>query len=566
LIRASSQKSGQGIIYFSSSSQPGKRNISPLTNVIVANALRMDPGSAWAMDNLPFSGDELDNRIADAQESLQRAMGLDPANSELDFLSADLSAGDPTDEQDALLDRVKVFEQSGQDSFTVIVKDPVTNEAVIIQDNFLNDTNDQNFQADLGDTNIEQITSYEQLVQIIPVVTWTPVVVGTSPTPVVTTPAPVVNVTAPDTGSSSSGSSSSTGDSFDDLIKKGLAAVLPQDDKNPDFLLANTHFAAAVQKAGTVTVDKASTAYMGHAATRVVALTQRIKSDNNTNNGFNTVGDLLDGFGCNTSGRSDWKDVTCPPDNNEDLPTNSPTGEDMRVFLNTQMKGELEAAIAELGSVTAGFSYQITDGGKTYEVDYSDALVLKGVYQLLLSKVLVITAYDTNVDIDAKTNSTSSQTVEDMFVENDAFMTVRTDVTTQLGSAKTAYDSAIDSFRAARIAIVAENPPPNGVKEIFESDAQDEGPIQLTDQKAITFLDDLDNAQTQQATVMNVSSGEYNLDKAALNLNLSSLFGGTVDARNLLTVSGDKVGLADGTFGGLISVPVGNMIKADLPD
>jgi hypothetical protein len=484
------------------------------------------------MDNLPFSGDELDNRIADAQESLQRAMGLDPANSELDFLSADLSAGDPTDEQDALLDRVKVFEQSGQDSFTVIVKDPVTNEAVIIQDNFLNDTNDQNFQADLGDTNIEQITSYEQLVQIIPEVTWTPVVV----------------------------------DSFDDLIKKGLAAVLPQDDKNPDFLLANTHFAAAVQKAGTVTVDKASTAYMGHAATRVVALTQRIKSDNNTNNGFNTVGDLLDGFGCNTSGRSDWKDVTCPPDNNEDLPTNSPTGEDMRVFLNTQMKGELEAAIAELGSVTAGFSYQITDGGKTYEVDYSDALVLKGVYQLLLSKVLVITAYDTNVDIDAKTNSTSSQTVEDMFVENDAFMTVRTDVTTQLGSAKTAYDSAIDSFRAARIAIVAENPPPNGVKEIFESDAQDEGPIQLTDQKAITFLDDLDNAQTQQATVMNVSSGEYNLDKAALNLNLSSLFGGTVDARNLLTVSGDKVGLADGTFGGLISVPVGNMIKADLPD
>ena len=165
-----------------------------------------------------------------------------------------------------------------------------------------------------------------------------------------------------------------TGLSLSELNAKGLNAL-----GDGWVLGAKTYFAEANAVAGSSTSNDADTARFFHALSRVLALGFDTLSDGDSSD-LGRLGDLLDEFGfANDELRSNPDLLTAPAS----LPAAAPTGDDLQNYLYDVVRPEIQAAVNDLGSISADFNVQwdwfVDDA--LVETDYADALFLSALYK-----------------------------------------------------------------------------------------------------------------------------------------------------------------------------------------
>ena len=182
--------------------------------------------------------------------------------------------------------------------------------------------------------------------------------------------------------------------------------------KNSNLPGAKYLFDQAVSKVGSGTsqADK-DTAYFFRGVTRVLVFLADLSSDRDPSNGLQRVSDLIEAFGCvagpTVDYLSSWNRVECPTSS----PTGAPDGNAIQTFLYGPFRDELLGALDDFSHVSTGFdlNWNAQPGDTGIDNDYSDVLVLKGLFEALISQVEFIGAFNTDVDIhDADVNPPAS--------------------------------------------------------------------------------------------------------------------------------------------------------------
>ncbi len=208
-----------------------------------------------------------------------------------------------------------------------------------------------------------------------------------------------------------------------------LALTVAMDElQSGDIVAARDLFRAAIAKyeagssalyaSSNINDDGQEIAYFFYSFTRVLALFFDIESDE-VIDGFHDVGDILDFFGCSSSGQEGLNfEIDCPETLQVDYP-----GQDVRNFM-LEVMAELEGAIGNLadGKVTSNFNFRWKEpfGGANVESDYGDALFLRAVFNAAMAALKVVEAHDPNVNIPAGTDP-ETVTIEDFFSINSTF-------------------------------------------------------------------------------------------------------------------------------------------------
>jgi hypothetical protein len=169
------------------------------------------------------------------------------------------------------------------------------------------------------------------------------------------------------------------------LNSRGLEAL-----KDAWVLRAKTYFEAAENLAGSSVSNDADTARFFYALTRVAALGFDTYSDYIPNNGLNTLGDILDGFGlpADDTKRSNLAAIMFP----DPLPSDSPSGNELQSFLNDVVFPELEGAINNLNTVSEAFNTHWTEpiDDEIVESDNGDVLFFKAMFKGSLPRAPII--------------------------------------------------------------------------------------------------------------------------------------------------------------------------------
>lgn len=163
---------------------------------------------------------------------------------------------------------------------------------------------------------------------------------------------------------------------------------------------ARTYFAAATRRLAGQVSNQADRARFFHALSRVGSLTADTLSDG-VAMPATRLGDLLDRFGYpDDASRASLAALARP----ERLADGAPTGAELQTFVATVVAGEIDAAIVELDQVSPTFQAEfgfpdLTDGpSESVQVDYSDVLILRGLYRAMLSVALLQRNYDLDLD------------------------------------------------------------------------------------------------------------------------------------------------------------------------
>lgn len=315
--------------------------------------------------------------------------------------------------------------------------------------------------------------------------------------------------------------------SLAELNSAGKAALF--EDESP--LAAYALFAEALKKAGKTKSNDADTARFFYAATRVIAIGLDLGSDGKDGK-LATLGDVLDGFGCDTLMRADWDLLSCGDKPDEKT---TPGGDDLRSFMTGTVLAEMKHATNDLARVSSSFSTTATLDGKTYEVDYGDALALKAFYHALLFKFHTLTAHDWGIDLAATLNSDDA-TAETVREDNSTLLTLDSQASGQLNLAKSNYLAALTSANDAISAMEMEETTTEGSEELI-----DLGTTEISEAKAL--IDELKEAAMGSTLIQN----DFHLD-------LAPLFTGDVAiATHLPTIKGDALtgDLEDKTIGGI---------------
>ena len=239
-----------------------------------------------------------------------------------------------------------------------------------------------------------------------------------------------------------------SGLSLSQLISRGLDAL-----KEAWVLRADTYFKAAEALAGSSTSNDADTARFFYALTRVAALGFDTYSDGIPNNGFNALGDILDGFDSpsDDTKRSNLAAISFP----DPLPDDSPTGSDLQGFLINVLP-EFQGAITNLDAVSESFNKDWMEpfDGEFVESDYGDVLFFKAMFKSALASVFAQSAYNLDADIDNTVNN--DKTIEQFLNDETDFLTLSAAPGNDLNSAKNTIEDGLDDFDAAIVWMDAE--------------------------------------------------------------------------------------------------------------
>ena len=308
-------------------------------------------------------------------------------------------------------------------------------------------------------------------------------------------------------------------------------------------LKARTYFQAAELQAGTETSNQADTARFFYALTTVMAFGFDRISDN-TSNGLNTLGDILDSFGMNAD-----DNVRINP-NQYPVPTsvlaNAATGAELQSFAETKILPEILKARAAAGRISSNFSVNWTEPvAKTVvESDYGDALLLRAAIDGILATLYAQSAYNLDADLAAKANN--NQTVSAFLGANPSLGVIGSGAASKLTESRTYAEGALQNLRAAITAMETEtDDQTNDFISLIDSDAAAIAQAKLDIADALASLN--------VATLVNDNADP----QKAFTLNLAPFFAGSIgNLRALLpTFNGNTVtsGFPDVTMGGVFA-------------
>jgi hypothetical protein len=336
-----------------------------------------------------------------------------------------------------------------------------------------------------------------------------------------------------------------SGLSIQELNANGLNAL-----NEGSILKARTYFEAADQLAGSETSNQADTARFFYAASTVMAFGFDRLSDN-TSNGLNNLGDILDSFGLNSSDdvRINAEQYPIPAQ----LPSTSARGADIQTFAVDKVLPEILKAKAAADKISNSFNVIWTEPlvNESVESDYGDALLLRAALDGILAALYAQAAYDLDSDLAAKANE--NQTVAAFLAANPSFGLIKTDASDNLTQARSYARSGILSLQDAIAAMEG------------ETDDQNNDYISLAE----LLPEDIAQAKADIADALGSLAGptvvadNKNVDKR-FTLDLRPFFAGSISSLRALlpAFSGNDVAspFPDTTMGGTFTAgPVVNL-------
>jgi len=323
---------------------------------------------------------------------------------------------------------------------------------------------------------------------------------------------------------------------IDELIPKGLDAL-----SSGDILAAKRYFAQAESLAGSESSNIVDTTRFFYAYTYILALGYD-RLSNNTNDGLNNLGDILDAFGISSSDEV-RKDVTAFPIPSP-FPSNSPTGAELQSFLKNKTLPELIKAQSVLNKVSNGFGKTWTEPlhQEAVESDYGDVLFFKAALNGALSSIHAQMAYNLNCDLDTKANTKSS--IQQFLARETTFLTLAGSPATHLAQSKGYATAALNDLQSAIVWIEA------------ETDDQGDDYVSLADlepQEIVQAKLDIADAKKALNGPTLVADNKAGSTKSFM-LDLSLFFAGMDLRSKLPSFSGDYVSglFPDPTVGGII--------------
>ena len=307
---------------------------------------------------------------------------------------------------------------------------------------------------------------------------------------------------------------------------------------------AKTYYQSAVNLAANSSGNDADTARFMLAITRVAALGFDTLSDGSAQD-MGRLGDLLDLFGvADNDNRANWVLIKQPVS----LPTNSPTGNNLRDFNYDVIRPELQAAALNFDAVSTGFdtTYITENGGlinitrnpfstfdfngvssTTINVDRGDALFFSGYIRSLIANVELQRAYNLNVDIDVAKNN--DQTIENVKATNTGLLG-QPDLT-KLAEAKATISTALANIKSAI--------------EFVETESDD----QIDDLTTIdASVDTIEIKTWIDETLASINGSATNIGTASIDLQMFFNSGVVLDDTTLPGIAGNNVDPTDGFF------------------
>jgi hypothetical protein len=320
------------------------------------------------------------------------------------------------------------------------------------------------------------------------------------------------------------------------LLPTGVTAAECLNAVNQDNVIeARDICVAAANSYESIVSNDADTARFFAALSRVAALWYNQTSDGNPNNGLLTAGDILDAFGCSVFGRDPEKpDFTCP----SILPSNSPTGGELKTFINNVMRPEIAGAIDNLNYVSQSFNINWIEpiDGTTVESDFGDVLAARALFKSLLASIIIENSYNLDADFDLK----HPYTFGAFLADNPNFLKLSN--ASELSSAQNYLIGASDDTLSAIDWIQA------------ETDDQNDDFINLLDIEPAEINEAKEHINEGKAALTGPSTLYDDDEKTQMigTLNLTNFFIG-MDLRNFLpTYTGDIPGFfPDPTFNGI---------------
>lgn len=309
------------------------------------------------------------------------------------------------------------------------------------------------------------------------------------------------------------------------LVNDGLALLLG--DQTPaygDVVAANNKFKQAVESDST---DKDANLF--YAITRLGAFL----IENGTTTGLSTGSDLLNLFGVTINHLTPLGDE--PVDNwpilydQYDPPATVPSGETVRAFLAGPLIQAIEGALTNLATVGTGYSRVLSaeeTGDQEVEIDDGDVLVVKSGLQLLKAAILIVTAYDLDIDLRELLvlGNAGLVKIQEILDQEPNLLKLRSaDGAAQLTAARASLDAGIDSARAAFDFITGETDTQDNDLLYFGSDEEEqearENLIELTEiQNAL----DEDRVATFRSTYERWTLSNDNSDQLAVSFSYLS--------------------------------------------
>jgi hypothetical protein len=331
-----------------------------------------------------------------------------------------------------------------------------------------------------------------------------------------------------------------SGLSIDQLNTNGLNAL-----NEISILKARTYFEAAEQLAGTEASNRADTARFFYAATTVLAFGFDRLTDN-TNNGLNNLGDILDSFGMNATDdvRINANQYPIPT---LSMPSNASTGADLQAFAVSNILPEIIRAKTAANRISTSFNVDWTEpvSNEVVESDYGDALLCRAALDAILSTLYAQAAYNLDSDLDEKANN--NQTVQQFLAANTSFGVIQTGAAANLTQSKAYANSALVNFRSAILEMES------------EIDTQSNDYVSLADLTAPEIAQaklDIADALASLNGPTVVSDNEIPATGNGFTLNMSPFFAGSIgNIRTLLPAfNGNNVAsvFPDPTMGGVL--------------
>ena len=241
------------------------------------------------------------------------------------------------------------------------------------------------------------------------------------------------------------------------LVAEGRALIFQGETTTyADIVAARDKFDQAVSSDPT---DKAANLF--YAVTRIAALLIE-KSPA----GLNTAADLATLFGLNVyADRTLGEEPISEPPQLYDHyapPATVPDGETVRAFLGGPFMAQIDGALANLEAVGSGYGLTLSaeeTGDQPVEIDEGDILLLKSSLQMLKASLLIVTAYDMDVDLRELMvlGNAGVLRLQKMLDNHPDLFKLRTaDGTARLAAARASLMAGIDSAQAAYDAITLE--------------------------------------------------------------------------------------------------------------
>ncbi len=306
-----------------------------------------------------------------------------------------------------------------------------------------------------------------------------------------------------------------SGLSIEQLNANGLNAL-----NEGSILKARTYFEAADQLAGAEQSNRADTARFFYAATAVLAFGFDRLSDN-TSNGLNNIGDILDSFGMNTADdvRINAEQYPIPAQ----LPSDAASNADIQTFAAAKVLPEILKAKAAADKISSSFNVTWTEPlvGESVESDYGDALLCRAVLDGILSALYAQAAYDLDSDLAAKANE--NQAVAAFLAANPSFGIIKAGASGNLSQSRSYARSGLINLEDAIDAME------------IETDDQSNDYVSLAEM----LPEDIAQAKADIADAFNSSDdptfvADNKNPEKVFTLNLSPFFAGSIGSLRAL--------------------------------